>query len=66
MIFTVITPAGNEVVLGVFRTDASARRACFHFLNRFPARINNLADGPFRRRALRDGEQVNSGDRWEG
>jgi len=60
-IYTVITPEGQEFVLGLYATDATATRA---FTRKYAADWRAFAGGPFRQREPKPGESIKPGDAW--
>lgn len=62
-IFTVITPEGSERVLGIYKSDRTAKVS---FVRRYAADWRGLASGPIRQREPRLGEKVRRGQEWNG
>jgi hypothetical protein len=60
-LYTLITPEGVEVLVGVFANDASASRA---IRRKHAADWLQLACYPLQQRAVRPGEKVHAPRRW--
>jgi len=60
-IYTVVTPEGPEVVLGVFANDRAAKSS---FARKYPADWRSLTSGPLRQRPPKKDERVKEGTRW--
>lgn len=62
-VYTVLAPDGVERVLGVFSTDASARRA---YRRRYPEDARKFNLEPVRKREPRPGDPTMFGEEWTG
>ena len=62
-IFTVITPDGQERVLGAYVSENAASSA---FTRKYPSDWRSLSSGPLEQREPNPGEKVKHGDKWVG